>query len=271
MEESKFLLKRIIYIVTLCALTFLCVFLLPAWAFALFVIIFIGMGLNEFFNMILKKQVPVYKGLGIFIGLLIPLAIYLEFKPTEEWALGFILTSFITFFILQFKKNDYSNAVIGISTTVFGVIYVSWLGSYLIKIKQLPEGSLLILFLLLVVKLSDVGAFVIGRRFGRHKLLSKLSPKKSIEGALGGFFVGLLVAIGSKLYLTDISCFHLAFLGCLVSLSAQLGDLSESLIKRDCGVKDSGRFIPSQGGVLDILDSILFSAPIFYLYVKVIL
>ncbi|MCK4518569.1 MAG: phosphatidate cytidylyltransferase [Candidatus Omnitrophica bacterium] len=271
MEKSDILPKRIIYNVVLVTVTMLCVFVWPKWAFALWVVFFVGLGLKEFFNLILKKKVPVYKKTGIILGLLIPLAVFFRFKPTEEWVLAFILISFILFFVLQFPRKDNSDAILGISTTVFGVIYVSWLCTYLIKIIYLPRGCFFVLFLLLVSKLGDAGAYVVGKKYGRHKLLKRISPKKSIEGALGGFLVSVLIALMSKLYLPEISLFHLAALGCMVGLAAQLGDLSESLIKRDCGVKDSGRFIPGQGGVLDTLDSILFSAPVVYLYVKVIL
>lgn len=271
MEKSNILLKRSIFNIVLISTTILCIFVLPAWTFALWVMFFIGLGLNEFFDLILRKKVPIYKKLGIFIGLLIPLGIHFKFKPTEEWMLTFVLLAFIAFFILQFVRKDHSNAILGISTTVFGVLYVSWLCSYLIKIKYLPNGSSLILFLLLVSKLGDAGAYLIGNKFGKHSLLKRISPNKSIEGALGGFFVSLFVAIISKIYLPAIPLIHLIVLGCLVGIAAQLGDLSESLIKRDCNVKDSGKFIPNQGGVLDILDSILFSAPVVYLYVMVIL
>ena len=269
LETSNILLKRIVYISILILITILCIFFFPKWAYALFIIFFIGFSLNEFFSLIQKKNIPVYKRLGILIGLIIPTAIFFNFKLTEEWSLTFILLTFIIFFILQFARKDHSDAILAISTTVFGVIYVSWLGSYLIKLRFLHKGSLLVIFLLLVVKLGDTGAYLVGRKFGRHKLLKRVSPKKSIEGAIGGFIVSVIVAVLSKFYLDGVSIYHLLVLGSLIGISSQLGDLSESLIKRDCNVKDSGNFIPAQGGVLDLMDSILFSAPVAYLYIMV--
>ena len=242
--------------------------MISSWVFMVWLMLFVGLGLNEFSDMILKKGVPVYKKTGLFMGIIIPLIVL---KPVEEWILAFILLAFILFFVLEFSKKNHTDAILGISTTVFGVIYVSWLGSYLLKIRQLEQGSLLVLFAILVCKASDAGAFFIGKTFGKHRLLKEISPNKSIEGAVGGFCCSVLVACLGKLYLPDISLKHLVVLGVLVGLTAQLGDLSESLIKRDCSVKDSGNFIPGQGGVLDMLDSILFSAPIVYLYLKYIL
>jgi phosphatidate cytidylyltransferase len=268
MGTSEALVKRIIVNSVLIVMTLICVFVWPSWAFMMWLMLFIGLGLNEFFDMILKKGVPVYKKTGIFMGLIIPLIIL---KPVEEWILAFILLTFILFFALQFFKKNHTDAILGISTTVFGVIYVSWLASYLLKIRQLEQGAFLLLLTLLLCKGSDVGAFFVGKSFGRHKLLKQISPNKSIEGSIGGFCFTILIALASKAYLRDISLNHLVILGVLVGLAAQLGDLSESLIKRDCLVKDSGSLIPGQGGILDILDSVLFSAPIVYLYLKYII
>jgi phosphatidate cytidylyltransferase len=265
--KSKDILRRIASVTALILVSIFCIFFAPIWIYALFVIFFICLGLNEFFNMIKIKGIPVYKYLGLFLGLIIPIAIYGGFKPTGEWTLFLLLLAFIIFFVLQFFKKKPDNVVLSISTTVFGVIYVSWLGSYMLKIRFLDKGSLLVLFLLLVVKLGDAGAYFFGKTFGRHKLLERVSPKKSIEGALGGLMTSVVVSLLGKLYLTEIPLFHFLILGILAGVAAQLGDLSESLIKRDCNVKDSGRFIPQQGGVLDLIDSILFSAPIIYLYV----
>ncbi len=265
---SKVLVKRILLNVILVVMTLVSIFVCPSWIFMIWLMLFIGLGLNELFDMILKKGVPVYKKTGIFMGLVIPLIIL---NPAEELVLVFLLLAFILFFALQFFKKNHMDAILGISTTVFGVIYVSWLASYLLKIRQFDQGSLLVLFTILVCKASDAGAFFIGKNFGRHKLLKEISPNKSIEGAIGGFCFSILAAFLSKIYLTRISVHHLLVLGVLVGLAAQLGDLSESLIKRDCAVKDSGNLIPGQGGVLDTLDSILFSAPIVYLYLKYIL
>ncbi len=231
-------------------------------------------GLYEFFYMIKKKDIPIYSYTGIFIGLLIPLSIFFRFELTRNWELLFIVCAFLTILLLQFNREDNRNAILGLSTTLFGVLYVSWFFSFLVKTRLLlpgMEGALLVAFIILVTKSGDIGALVIGTRFGRHPLLPKVSPNKTIEGTLGGIFVSALVAVLFRSWLPALpqfTPFFVALVGAFFGGLGQLGDLSESLIKRDCNVKDSGSLLPGIGGVLDIIDSLLFSVPAFYLYIS---
>ncbi len=122
-----------------------------------------------------------------------------------------------------------------------------------------------------MTKSGDIGALLVGSRYGRHALLPKVSPNKSIEGALGSFVFSVVTAVLCKSLLPDLptfTTFHVALMGAFFGGLGQLGDLSESLIKRDCNVKDSGKLLPGMGGVLDVIDSLLFSAPAFYLYMS---
>ncbi len=127
----------------------------------------------------------------------------------------------------------------------------------------------LIVYLILVTKSGDIGAYFIGTRFGRHSLIPRISPNKTVEGMLGGLGFSVLVSLVSINFLPSFSLIRLLILGLVLGTLAQVGDLSESLIKRDCGVKDSGQTFPGLGGVLDTIDSVLFTVPIFYFYVKV--
>ena len=127
----------------------------------------------------------------------------------------------------------------------------------------------LLAYLILVTKSGDIGTYFIGKRLGKHSLIPRISPKKTVEGALGGLLFSVVVSLASIGFLPVFSLLHLFVMGLILGVLAQIGDLSESLIKRDCGAKDSGRTLPGLGGVLDITDSILFTAPIFYFYVKV--
>ena len=158
-----------------------------------------------------------------------------------------------------------------ISVSLFGLLYVAWLFSFFIKLRYLDNGGLWICFVVLVCKLGDVGAYFIGKRFGRHKLIQRISPNKSIEGSLGGFLVSVLTACSARLFLPAVPVVHLLVLGVLLGILGQLGDLAESLLKRDSQVKDSGRIIPGFGGVLDLIDSLLFTAPALYFYLTVIM
>ncbi len=243
----------------------------------IFIVVLLGLtlaGLYEFFYLIKKKGIPIYSYTGIVIGILIPLSIFTRFEPTDRWELLFIVLLLLLIFFMQFLRNDNTNAIIGISTTLFGVLYVSWLFSFLIRIRYfLPgvDGVKLLGFILLVTKCGDMGALLVGSKFGKHPLLPRISPNKTIEGGLGNLLFSVLAAVlGSQLIPAQFgfSLGHIALMGAFFGGMGQLGDLSESLIKRDCNVKDSGKFLPGQGGVLDAIDSILFSAPVFYFYIS---
>lgn len=239
------------------------------WVCALAVTAFIGFGLYEFFSMLEKKGISIYKYFGIGIGLVIPLSILLRFELTKKWELLFLLLVLIFLILMQFRKKQNSGVIIDISTTLFGILYVSWFFSFLIKIRFLEGGLGLIIAVLLITKLGDIGAYFIGSWFGKTPLLPRVSPKKSVEGAFGGLIFSVLGALISMAFL-HLPCWHVILLGAGLGVLGQLGDLSESLMKRDCGVKDSGNILPGMGGILDEIDSLLFTAPVFYFYLSVI-
>lgn len=241
------------------------------WLFVLTVIVFISVSLYEFFTLIEKKGIPMYKYFGIALGAIIPLSIYLRFELTRGWELLFIAVMLITLFVLQFSRRESTNAVVGIAMTMFGILYIAWFFSFMIKLKLLPHGTALVGCLLLVTKGADIGAFLTGRRWGKHSLLPRISPKKTIEGTLGGIAFAVLCALASRSFLPPLAIFswpNLVALGLALGALALLGDLSESLIKRDCNAKDSNNLFPGLGGVLDVIDSVLFTAPAFYFYLN---
>jgi phosphatidate cytidylyltransferase len=167
--------------------------------------------------------------------------------------------------------------LLAISTTLFGLMYVPWLLNFIQKIIFFPRinGPLYVFYFILVTKFSDVGAYVIGSLFGRHKMIPRVSPGKTWEGLAGAVIVStgasLLFAHLAQGKLAGMNLAHATILGVLLSLTAVLGDLIESLFKREAGVKDSGRYLPGIGGILDLLDSLLFNAPLMYLYLRHIL
>ncbi len=240
------------------------------WLCALVITAFIITGLYEFFTMLEHKGINIYKYVGIGMGAIIPLSISLRFELTRSWELFFALLAMLFVTIMQFRRRSNSGAIIGISTTVFGVLYISWFLSFFIKIRYLPQGLGLFAMVLLTVKLGDIGAYLVGSRFGKTPLMPRISPKKSVEGAVGGLIFSILAALASK-PLVDLSYLHLLFIGISFGALGQLGDLSESLMKRDCEIKDTGDIFPGLGGVLDVVDSLLFVGPAFYFYMSVIL
>ncbi len=257
-----------------CAALIASLAMLNSWIFIVVICLLTAGGLYEFFYLIKKKDIPIYSYTGIFIGVLIPLSIFAQFELTRNWELLFIVCAFLTILLLQFSREDNKNAILGLSTTLFGVLYVSWFFSFLVKTSYLLPGSdgmKLVAFIVAVTKSGDIGALLVGSWIGKHPLLPKVSPNKSVEGTLGGLFFSALVAVLMISFLPRLphfSIFYVALLGCFFGGLGQLGDLSESLIKRDCQVKDSGSLLPGMGGVLDLIDSLLFSAPAFYLYMS---
>ena len=247
------------------------------WIGILVVILLTTGGLYEFFYLIKKKGIPIYSYTGILIGALIPVSIFFQFELTKNWELLFFVLALLLIFILQFARKDNSNAIIGISTTLFGVLYVSWFFSFLIRIRFLlpgEDGMKLLGFVILVTKMGDVGALLIGAWLGKHPLLPRISPNKSVEGAVGSLLFSVIAATLAYSWVpakASFSLWHVALMGAFFGGIGQLGDLSESLIKRDCNVKDSGKLLPGMGGVLDIIDSLLFTAPTFYFYMSAVL
>jgi phosphatidate cytidylyltransferase len=240
------------------------------WICGLLVTFFIIMGLYEFFTMLEHKGIKIYKYFGIGIGAIIPLSIALRFEPTKSWELLFIVLALLFLILMQFRRRQNSGVIVDISTTLFGILYISWFFSFLIKIRYLPGGLGLIALVLLATKLGDIGAYLVGSRLGRTPLIPRISPKKSVEGSIGGLIFSVIGALACRNFL-DFSNPELIIIGAALGVLGQLGDLSESLIKRDCQIKDSGNIFPGLGGVLDSIDSLLFTAPVFYFYMSAVL
>ncbi len=255
------LIKRIISSAVLISIISAVIFF--DWLCGLVVTLFIIIGLYEYFLMLEKKGIHIYKYFGIGLGAIIPLSIMFRFEPTKSWELLFIVLALFSLILMQFKRRDSSGVIVDISTMLFGILYVSWFFSFLIKIRYLPGGLGFLAALLLITKLGDIGAFLIGSKWGKHPLIPRISPKKTVEGSLGGLAFSILGAAASKSFL-PFDNWQLLLIAIGLSILGQLGDLSESLLKRDCQIKDSGNVFPGMGGVLDEIDSLLFCAPVFY-------
>ncbi len=167
--------------------------------------------------------------------------------------------------------------IANVATTVLGFIYGGWLPCYVILLRQLNQDSLgffsikmcsglgFLLLLFFTILMTDVGGYVFGSKFGKHPLAPVVSPKKTIEGSIGGSLLAILTALLIG-WIIHIEWYQSLIAGLLITTFAQLGDLAESLIKRDAGVKDSGNSLPGHGGFLDRADSYLFSTPVAYFY-----
>ena len=239
--------------------------------FSLLVVIFIALALAEFFDLLKKKDVPASSLFGMCMGVFIPWIVYMEFGATQSGEILFLVLGCLFLFVLKFFR-DTAWSLVSISLTLFGVLYVSWFLSFLIKIRFLPDGAVWVAYLLTVTKATDIGAYLVGTRLGKHALIPHISPKKTIEGLAGGLLASVATAyfLGPHLPL-QFHKVHLLAQGLLIGVVGQIGDLSESMMKRFCGAKDSGARLPGMGGVLDAVDSVLFTAPIFYFHLKIYL
>jgi phosphatidate cytidylyltransferase len=202
-------------------------------------------------------------GLGAVAGTYV--VAYLQDVRAPEHFAGVVGAALIATSALVLLRANREGAVVSIATTVFVVVYVGAMGAYMVAMRGMPDGFRIVLVFGLMVLMNDVGAWLVGRRAGRHAMAPSVSPDKTWEGWLGGtlftFVVGILTGIGLDPPMTVGRGLVLA---ALVVVVAPLGDLFESMLKRDFGVKDAGRLIPAHGGALDRLDSLLFTAPLFF-------
>ena len=184
---------------------------------------------------------------GFTVPLLLTLAVILPLS----WLLG------------RPKKEG---AFLGWAWTLAGILYLGWLLSYLVALRGLGDGRDWVFLALFTTFASDTAAFFTGRALGRHKLAPKISPGKTWEGTIAGVFAAIIASLLFTLLL-PMSYAQAIVLGILVSIFGQLGDLVESLFKRNMGVKDSSRLIPGHGGFLDRIDSVVFAGVVVYYYV----
>ncbi|MCD6459776.1 phosphatidate cytidylyltransferase [bacterium] len=235
--------------------------------------VLVAFGLLDFMYITNRTGSRFLRAYGITTGLILHgLLFYLYFtnQPAETLIVPATVLILIGMFLIQLVRQDIIFSIHGICTTITGILYVVWLFSYLLKINYLsePDGRWIIFMLIIVTKSGDIFAYLIGSVFGKHKLIAKISPGKTIEGTLGGIagsvIVSVLIAMIAPLPEAIIK--NAAVLGLLLGVFGQIGDLCESMLKRNGAVKDSGRYIPGMGGALDLLDSLLFTAPIMYYY-----
>ncbi len=262
--EGKYnnFLKRTLTIVIVVPLLIFIIF----WGkFPIFIVILLlaGLGLNELYSMARKRGFEPHFILGFILTsyfIFLPIYDLYNLKYDKNIIIIFII---ILFFIVQLFKKDYSMLLPNISISIFGSIYLGYLFSFILKIKYLPNGNYYLLSLLFITWVNDVAAYVIGTKFGKNRIFPRISPKKSIEGSIGGIIFSTISVFILKNWLS-LTFTKLIFLGLVIAIMAQLGDLFESMLKRGSEVKDSGNLIPGHGGILDCLDSLLFTAPVFY-------
>jgi phosphatidate cytidylyltransferase len=219
-------------------------------------------GSAEFSTMLKKRDLDLpFWGIGsLTAGVLLDSLLHWPLWPV-------LLALFFLAAIYGLGGSDNQRGFMTGESALYGAVYIGGLMSYLIRLRDLPHGFFIVFFVLAVVWLNDAGAYFIGRRFGRHRLLPRVSPGKTWEGSLGGLVCGLLVAV-IYAFIVGQSLSTGLLAGLVVSVAGQMGDLVESNFKRFVGAKDSGGVLPGHGGVLDRLDSALFALPAAYYFLK---
>ncbi len=231
----------------------------------------IGVGLFEFYRMMEAKGIEPYKKLGVAAGLGVSWYVYFQGGLFSSLFITLVL---IGVMVMELTRRDNELAVFHISTTILGIFYVAWLGSHIILLRRLGEtapwgdtGGWFVILAFALAWGSDTGGYFFGHAFGKRKLLPRVSPNKSVEGAIGGLVVSLFVAVCAKFtFASYLSTVDVIILGVGSSVMATLGDLVESLLKRDVKVKETSHALPGHGGMLDRFDSVLFVAPLVYYY-----
>lgn len=246
-------------------------------------------GLWEYYSMLDHKKLPNFKVIGMLCGAMMSWGSFYYFSKVGPVAsYDFEMAALLAFMLVvfgrqMFQKTRDLSPLETMAYTVFGLFYVVWLFSFVTKIVYLlprtdtghVTGHFYVLWLILVTKFSDMGAYVTGSLIGKHPLVPHISPKKTWEGFFGalvfsvGGGCGLLAMLPGQLHYLNYT--HAVVLGLVLGFAAIVGDLAESLIKRSCDVKDSGSLLPGIGGALDLIDSILFTAPLLFFYLRFVI
>ena len=264
------------------------------WALAALLAIVSALGAWEYFRIARASGLAPLEDVGIPLAGVVPLFVHARYLQLFELPLsGMALAVLGILTLALFVRGVEGHPLGAAASTVFGVLYTGGMLSfgyairyhpYVIESVRVPlgglavtAGGLLLLLPLLLTWASDIGAYFVGRAFGKRKLMPSVSPGKTVAGAVGGLLATMLVGwLYARFVLTPAT--QLAFVrggilvfAVLVSVAAQLGDLAESLLKREAGVKDSSHIIPGHGGILDRFDSLLFVLPVAYVLFNTLL
>ena len=237
---------------------------LGGWWFTAAILVAAGLAGFEFFRLMGQANVvanwPI--GLGMIATLVVGAA-----QPAWANAIGllftlFLMASLVWHMLQKGRPAPGSDWVV----TVAGAIYLGWLGGRFVALRELPNGMLWLALALISTWITDSGAYFVGRRWGRRKLAPRLSPKKTWEGAVGGWLIGVALTPLAALLL-GLPWYHGLGIGILAATVSPFGDLAESMFKRQVSAKDSSNLIPGHGGMLDRVDSLLFVIPAAFYYV----
>ncbi|MBJ6723472.1 phosphatidate cytidylyltransferase [Geomesophilobacter sediminis] len=257
-------MKRLATAAVLLPLVIIFILKSSPFQFALLVALLALLGLDEFYRMTL----PGRRGEGWLAAICGAASVFTVFATNPILPL-FALTGLVLLFTLiaLFRLQDIKQAAPDIALVLMGFLYVPLLLSHLVLVRMQPHGVAWLFLIMVIVMAGDSAAYYVGSTIGKHRIYPAVSPKKSVEGSIGGLagsIIGALIARAT--FFPELAIADCVATALIFGVLGQLGDLFESLIKRSCGVKDSGVIFPGHGGVLDRLDSILFAAPAAFYY-----
>ena len=245
--------------------------------------------LLEFYRMLDHKGLPNFKVTGMICGAVMLVGSFYYFAKmgparSYDFEVAVLLFFLLTMFARQmFARLRGDEPLQTMAYTLFGLLYVLWLYNFITKIVYVVPrsstgavtGQFYVLYLITITKFSDMGAYLTGSVIGRHQMIPHISPKKTWEGFGGALVFSLLASLALyKLmpgHLSVLTVTHATVLGLLLGFAAVIGDLAESIIKRSTGVKNSGNILPGIGGALDLVDSLLFTAPLLFFYLRLVI
>jgi phosphatidate cytidylyltransferase len=248
-----------------------------------FVVLQTGLGLEEFYRMARAKGLAPVRWLGFASAFVL---LGLAYRPQTPNASLLTTGGLLVLLALALRRGGQPRVLESAAVTAFGVFYVGWLSAHFVLLRELPwraglaysDGGSLVLYAFLVTWSCDTGAYLTGRLFGRTRPWTTISPRKTLEGAMGGLLFAVIAAqIGAATFLRAgggtplLTWPHALAIGVLVGICGQVGDFVESLFKRDAASGDSSDLIPGHGGVLDRFDSLYFGAPIVYHYLRAVI
>jgi phosphatidate cytidylyltransferase len=235
----------------------------PPWVLSLMVLLTIFFELREFYTLSLPNSKGIERVVGIGLGLV--LSIVVSYGNTTVVSPFLVLLLLLLAILFLEITQDLSSTISHMGMMLFGILYIGFLLSHICLIRNMTDGKKWVLFLIITVWSGDIFAFLSGSLFGRHKLYPKISPNKTYEGLAGALIGSIVVAMAfALLFIPKLEIGFCVLLAIGLGVLGQLGDFTESMLKRSAQVKDSGSLIPGHGGMLDRLDSFLFSAPFLY-------
>jgi phosphatidate cytidylyltransferase len=235
----------------------------PSVVLHLMVLLATFLALREYYNLVLPHSTWIERAVGIGLGLILSLII--SFGGMREISPFLVIILLILAVLVMAVSQDLSSTISKMGVALFGILFIGFLLAYVSLIRNMPNGRLWVLFLIITVWAGDIFALLTGTFLGRHKLYPKISPNKTFEGLAGAIVGSIIVALAfSWLFIPNLKGGACTLLAIGLGILGQLGDFTESMLKRSAQVKDSGTLIPGHGGMLDRLDSFLFSAPFLH-------